>query len=191
MNWHGNFLTCFFCGASTHRFRGLFAALVLALIASSQAAAAPPNTANADRLDPEPTWQELTAPQREVLAPLAERWDSFSSVRKRKWIGIVNRYPDMTPREQLNVTRNMDHWSKLTQAQRENARSHYRMLRSLSPQEQRLLEEKWREYQALPEEEKEAMRRASRTAGSRPEGDPASLPVRVPKLIAVAPSASE
>jgi exonuclease VII large subunit len=173
---------------ATRRIQAVLIAVVLTGTTISYAEdSSAPQLPNAAPSLVEPRWQELTPHQRELLAPLASRWDEFTDVRKRKWVGIARRYPAMTPQEQLNVKQHMGNWSKLTAAQRENARTRYKMLRTMPPQELRALEKKWREYDALPEEQKEAMRQAQKSAKATSGANSAALSSQVPKLIAVAP----
>ena len=54
-----------------------------------------------------PAWAELTADQQMVLAPLKADWEKLEQERRRKWVGIANRYPKMKPEEQERVQRRM------------------------------------------------------------------------------------
>jgi len=59
-----------------------------------------------------PAWAELTADQQMVLAPLKADWERLEQERRRKWVGIANRYPKMKPEEQERVQRRMQDWAK-------------------------------------------------------------------------------
>ncbi|MDB5802183.1 MAG: hypothetical protein JWL63_3122 [Rhodocyclales bacterium] len=136
-------------------------------------------------------WAHLTPAQREILAPFAADWNSFSAVRKLKWIGIADRYPKMTPPEQANVRERMGEWSKLTPQDREKAREQYKKLRTAPPAERRQLEQKWREYDALPDEQKLALKAAPKAPPA--PANAASAPsvlgqgARPPKPVVMAP----
>jgi len=47
-----------------------------------------------------PAWSELTAQQREILAPLSKEWGELDATRRKKWIAIPKRYPKITPQAQ-------------------------------------------------------------------------------------------
>ncbi len=136
-------------------------------------------------------WAHLTPAQREFLKPFAADWNSFSALRRLKWIGIADLYPKMTPPEQANVRARMQEWSKLTPQERDKAREQYKKLRNTPPAERRQLEEKWREYQALPEKQKQALKAASKVppAPSASASAPSALVQgsRPPKPVVVAP----
>ncbi len=135
-----------------------------------------------------PDWAALTPAQRELLKPLQAEWNSFSQLRRLKWIGIADRYPRMSPPEQNNVRERMADWSKLTPEQRDKAREQYKKLRSTSPAERQLLEQKWREYEALPEEQKRALKAAPKPTPKVPAAGSAPLAGKqTPKPLAVAP----
>ena len=44
-----------------------------------------------------PTWNELTPAQREALAPLSKDWETLDAERKRKWIEVAAKYPNLSP----------------------------------------------------------------------------------------------
>ena len=52
---------------------------------------------------PQPAWSQLTTQQKIILAPLANEWEGMENVRKKKWLGIADRYPSMKPDEQLRT----------------------------------------------------------------------------------------
>jgi hypothetical protein len=93
-------------------------------------------------------WAELNAAQQEVLAPLKADWENLSPERRRKWIGIANRYPRMAPVEQERVQRRMQRWANLSPEQRQRARENYRRMAKASAEKRRRLRQQWAEYQA-------------------------------------------
>ncbi|HEX5126855.1 MAG TPA: DUF3106 domain-containing protein [Rhodocyclaceae bacterium] len=135
-----------------------------------------------------PGWNQLTPQQQTILAPLEKDWNSFTNTRKRKWVGIADRYPSMTPTEQTNLRARMADWAKLPPEQREKARTQYQKLRTVPTEERRMLEEKWREYNALSPEQKQRLKQASKSASvqSGPSAKPALL--QPPKPVALVPS---
>jgi len=136
------------------------ALFVLALVLAGGALAQPPEKAKpaakavkAQR----PAWAELTADQQMVLAPLKADWESLEPERRRKWIGIANRYPKMKLEEQERVQRRMQAWAKLTPEQRRQARENYQRIAKQRVEKREKLREAWAEYQALPPHERQSL----------------------------------
>jgi hypothetical protein len=100
-------------------------------------------------------WAQLTADQQMVLAPLKADWESLAPERRRKWIGIANRYPKMKAEEQERVQRRMQAWAKLSPEQRRQARESYKRIAKTPLEKRTKLREAWAEYQALPPHERQ------------------------------------
>lgn len=94
------------------------------------------------------TWAELTAEQQNVLAPLKVDWENLPIERRRKWIGLANRYPKMAQLEQERVQKRMQRWANLSPEQRARARENYRRMAKASAEKRRRLRQQWAEYQA-------------------------------------------
>ncbi len=109
-----------------------------------------------------PAWHELSAAQRHVLAPLEAEWATLDSAGRQTWIGVAERYEDLTPDEQARLQRRMREWARLSPDERERARDQYRALRSMPPEQRESLREEWQRYRSLPPEE----RRRRATEGS-------------------------
>ncbi len=105
----------------------------------------------------QPTWIELTAEQKEILAPLAGEWDQFEYSRRQKWLGIAERYPVMKADEQGRVQKRMVEWVKLSPEERKLAREKFKNLQKASPEHKESIKQKWQEYKDLPEEEKQRL----------------------------------
>lgn len=121
----------------------------------------------------QPVWAELTAEQKQTLAPLAQDWDKMEGYRRKKWLGIAKRYPTMAPDEQARLQRRMKDWAALTPEQRKKAREQYKVLQKAPPEQREVVKQKWQEYKELPEDEKKrlaekAARKPTPKAGSRP-----------------------
>ncbi|MFO0101886.1 MAG: DUF3106 domain-containing protein, partial [Betaproteobacteria bacterium] len=118
----------------------LAAALSSAALAQGSAAPAAPAAAAkpAARSAPvaRPAWSDLTAAQREALAPLQDDWDSFERDRKRKWLEVATKYPRMTPEAQQHLHERMLEFVRLTPQQRRTARENFKKAYEL-PLEQR------------------------------------------------------
>lgn len=135
-------------------------------------ALAAPTTPAAD--DPGPAWSQLKPEQQRVLAPLKDDWSNLEGPRKRKWIGIANRYPQLPAEEQARVQRRMKDWAALTPEQRSSAREFYRDLEKLPPEQKQAIRDKWEQYQQLPEDKRRELSVASPKAS--PNAPPTPLP---------------
>ena len=114
-----------------------------------------PATASAAPLPvKQPDWVALTPAQKQVLAPLESDWNNFPQNRRKKWIGLADRYPKMNPDEQKRVQERMAEWAKLSPEQRRAASETYKKAATLPPDKQK---EKWEQYQNLPEDQKRAL----------------------------------
>ena len=128
---------------------GLGASVALAAqaqvgVASTPSVAAKPQAGG-------PRWAELSAAHRKVLAPLSNDWDGLDARSKERWIDVAGRYPKMAPDEQQRANQRMGEWSRMTVAQRMQARTNFQETRTVSKEER---EARWKAYQALPEEKK-------------------------------------
>ena len=117
---------------------------------------------------PQPTWSELTVPQKIVLAPLCDEWDSLESYRQKKWLGIAARFSSMTPEEQRRIQGQMQEWRKLTPEERHVARENYKTASQLPTEKKQELKKKWEEYSNLPEEEKAKLKQQAANKPMRP-----------------------
>ncbi len=106
----------------------------------------------------QPSWSELSADQKRILAPLSTEWDKMDGFRRKKWVGIAQRYQFMSPDEQARVQRRMTEWAKLTPDERKRARDKYRSLQKAPPEKKEAVKLKWQEYKDLPESEKSRLK---------------------------------
>jgi hypothetical protein len=121
-------------------------------------------------------WADLTPEQQQILAPLAADWDKLDAQRKRKWLGIAKRYPQMKPDQQVRAQRRMQAWVKLTPQEREAARERYKKMAKLPPDKKRALKQEWDEYNRLPEQERRKLGSAPRKSAPAPETAPTAAP---------------
>jgi hypothetical protein len=106
----------------------------------------------------QPGWTALTPEQKTILAPLEKEWGQMDAFRRKQWLGIAQRYPEMTHLEQASMQRNMREWVRLAPEERKLAREKYKSLKRISPEERQLVKQRWEEYSTLTEEEKERLR---------------------------------
>jgi hypothetical protein len=106
-----------------------------------------------------PTWAELSAEQRHILAPLSGQWDNLAEIHRRKWLQIAVRYKRMAPAEQQRLQARMAEWAGMTPEQRRLARENYQITRSV-PTDKKA--QAWDKYQQLPDEKKKELAEAAR-----------------------------
>jgi hypothetical protein len=145
----------------------------------------------------QPSWSELTAEQKRVLAPLATEWGKMGGFHRKKWLGIVERYHSLSPDEQARMQRRMTDWSKLTPDERKQARDKYKSLQKASPERKEVVKQKWQEYKELPESEKTRLKlEAAKKPAAHPAPSkhtttgpkPPPVPVRPPPAIPAEPA---
>lgn len=124
-----------------------------------------------------PAWKDLTAAQRQALAPLAPHWDRLGEERKLKWLVISKSYPSLSPDEQAKVHRRMSRWVTLSQQERTQARQNFKEIKTLTPEQKAL---QWEAYQALSADER---RKLADQARARPAGVATVKPASKPRLI--------
>jgi hypothetical protein len=126
----------------------------------------------------QPGWVALTPEQKTILAPLQKEWGEMDAFRRKQWIGIAQRFPEMTPLEQASMQRNMREWARLAPEERKIAREKYKSLRRIAPEERQVVKQKWEEYSTLTDEEKERLRNKApkQSKVKTPAKPPAVLP---------------
>jgi hypothetical protein len=145
---------------------------------------------------PQPSWKQLNAEQRRILAPLAGEWDKMEGFRRKKWLGIAQRYQTLSPEEQARMQKRMTAWAKLTPEERKQARDKYLQLQKAPPEKKETVKQKWEAYKELPDAEKERLKaEAARKTPARPvpkpgpaaKPSPAAKPAPTPPATPAAP----
>lgn len=103
---------------------------------------------------PPQSWKTLTPEQQQILHPLADEWDKMESFRRKKWLGVADRYPNLSPEEQARVQRRMKTWAALTPEERRIAREQYKNLKKAPPEKRETVKQKWEAYKELSDAEK-------------------------------------
>ena len=119
---------------------------------------------------PQPSWKELNTEQQRILAPLSGEWDKMEGFRRKKWLGIAQRYNSLAPDEQARMQNRMKAWAKLTPDERKRARDQFLSLQKAPPERKEAVKQKWEAYKELPEAEKA---RLKADAGHKPTPRPA------------------
>jgi hypothetical protein len=157
--------------------RRLIAGVVLILALCGSSHAQTPTTAIIGT-PPQPGWSLLSTQQKIILAPLASEWDAMDNLRRKKWLGIADRFPKMNPDERDRVQRRMHEWAALSPEQRARVRDSYKEFNQLAPEKKRALKKKWETFSNLTEEEKRVVRETGKLPAPRtPEPDPTMPPV--------------
>lgn len=137
--------------------------MILCLALATSIAAEPPTTALIGT-PPQPGWNLLGPQQKSILAPLASEWDKIDNMRRKKWLGIAERYPSMKPDEQRRVQDRMREWANLAPEQRAKIRDSYKEFNQLPTEQKQVVKQKWEAYSNLPPEEKQRVRQSGRSA---------------------------
>ena len=137
--------------------------VILSLALSGALAAEPPTTAFIGT-PPQPGWSLLSTQQQVILAPLAADWDKLDNIRRKKWLGIAERYPAMKAEEQRRVQDRMRDWATLTPEQRAKVRDTYKEFNQLPSEQKQTVKQKWEAYSNLPHEEKQRVRQEGKSS---------------------------
>jgi hypothetical protein len=73
----------------------------------------------------DPSWRRLSSAQRQALAPLEQVWPTLSEGARRRWLVIASNFPAKSRATQDRIQARMAQWSKLSSAQRAEARLRY------------------------------------------------------------------
>lgn len=105
-------------------------------------------------LAPAPTWSELSAEERRVLAPLAEQFDRLDNQQRRKWRALAERGRRWSPEQLARAQSRMALWAQMTPRQRAAAREQARALREAkganAPQDRAQSWRQWSEARPNP-----------------------------------------
>lgn len=113
---------------------------------------------------PQPGWTLLSQQQRSILAPLSGEWDKLDNIRRKKWLGIAERYPSLKPEEQQRIQERMREWAALSPEQRAKARDSYKEFNQLPTEQKQVVKQKWEAYSNLPPEERQRVRQGGKSA---------------------------
>lgn len=138
--------------------------MTLGLFASAAIAATEPPTAVVIGTPPQPNWSQLSPQQKAVLAPLAKDWEQMGNIRRRKWLGIADRYPSMNADAQQRIQERMREWADLTPTERTKVRDSYKDFKQLPPEQKQAVKQKWEAYSSLPSDEKQRIRESGKSS---------------------------
>lgn len=145
--------------------------IVLSLVINAATAAEPPATVVIGT-PPQPGWAQLSPERQVILAPLSKDWDSMENIRKKKWLGIADRYPAMKPDEKQRMQDRMREWASLSPAERNKVRDTYKDFNQLPNEQKQVVKQKWEAYSNLSPEERQRIRETSRSSKLLAPGAP-------------------
>ena len=149
------------------------AAVVFAQVPPAHPAVSPARTPVSTA---KPRWIELTPIQKEALGPLQPQWDTLDAERKKKWLEVASRYPQLSPEGKQRFHERMPGFANLTPAQREIARANFRKAYELSLEQRQSVVE---QYTQLPDDKKQAL-----AAQAKKPAEPPRRPTRNPRELA-------
>lgn len=130
----------------------LFVAIIIPPGLAAQAQPTSPyQSARKGSNEARPTWDSLSAAQRDALKPLEREWSTLDGERKQKWLAIAAKFPSMPPQERSRIQDRMTDWAKLSPQERGVARQQFQAAKRVAPQDRPL---QWEAYQALPSDQK-------------------------------------
>lgn len=125
--------------------------LVLAVCALHSAAQSSTNATTTPLEAASGSWQQLSAPQKQALSPLAAQWGNLTPQQQSKWLAISQNYAQLPASEKAMMHTRMADWVALSPQQRNQARFNYNTVQNLPKEDKKA---KWEAYQALSVEDK-------------------------------------
>ena len=114
-------------------------AIVAAVLAVGGAMARDRN----DLKTPQVPWHQLSRDQQRALAPVAPEWERMPGYQQQRLMGAARQYPNMQPIQKERFEGRVRDWAAMTPDQRKAARETFQGLRSLPPEKQHELRERW------------------------------------------------
>lgn len=141
----------------SHRLHALLLCLFVSLAGVGWAAAAEPASA----------WTQLSAVQKQVLAPLEREWASIDAPHRAKWLEVAMRFPSLSTDERTRLQTRMADWARMTPLERSRARLQFQETRQLPLDERQA---QWQAYQALSEDQRKALSQRAKPAAKQVSG---------------------
>jgi len=103
---------------------------------------------------PPPLWRDLGLSQKVALGPLERDWDKIDATQRSKWLEMVPRFFTLPAGEQKRLHERMRAWSRLSPAERQQARVGFQVAQQLTSGDRQA---KWDAYQALTPEQRQEL----------------------------------
>jgi len=132
----------------------------------SPAAGESPRPANRTALLPTsvvPRWNSLSPAQQALLEPFKDSWTTLPDAEQRAWAELALRFPRLPADQQERAQKRIQEWAALSPAQRQMARSNYRLAKVLPP-EARV--QQYEAYRELSPEQRGVLRSAGSTSNT-------------------------
>jgi hypothetical protein len=133
---------------------------------SNPAASESPRPANRTALLPAsvvPRWNSLSPAQQTLLEPFKDSWTTLPDAEQRAWAELALRFPRLPADQQERAQKRIQEWAALSPAQRQMARSNYRLAKVLPP-EARV--QQYEAYRELSPEQRGVLRSAGSTSNT-------------------------
>jgi hypothetical protein len=133
---------------------------------SSPAASESPRPANRTALLPAsvvPRWNSLSPAHQTLLEPFKDSWATLPDAEQRAWAELALRFPRLPADQQERAQKRIQEWAALSPAQRQMARSNYRLAKVLPP-EARV--QQYEAYRELSPEQRGVLRSAGSTSNT-------------------------
>jgi len=133
---------------------------------SNPAASESPRPANRTALLPAsvvPRWNSLSPAQQTLLEPFKDSWTTLPDAEQRAWAELALRFPRLPADQQERAQKRIQEWAALSPAQRQMARSNYRLAKVLPP-EARV--QQYEAYRELSAEQRGVLRSAGSTSNT-------------------------
>ena len=109
-------------------------------------------------------WNELTAAQQTILAPLSDRWDALPAIQRSRILSSARRYPKMNEAQRERFLSRIPKWASLTPTQRDLARDRFQKFSSLPRREREELIRRWRQQQLILKRQQSAVEQSGQTS---------------------------
>lgn len=93
----------------------------------------------------------------------------MENFRRKKWLGIANRFNNLSAEEQRRMQDRMREWAALTPDQRNKIRDSYKEFNQLPTEKKQAVKQKWETYSSLPEEDKEKLKSGQKLPLTAPQ----------------------
>lgn len=88
-------------------------------------------------------WAELSAGEREALAPIAATWDKLPVPQQDKLLKVAQAYHGLDAHHQRLLQTRLRLWTQMTPEERTRARENYRKLSQLPENKQSEIKRRW------------------------------------------------
>ncbi len=97
-----------------------------------------------------PLWKDLKPEEQQALSPIAKDFDSLPDGARENLYKAAQRYPKLTPDQQVRFKNRLPSWAKMHPEERKAAREKYKKFKALPPEKRKEVKEKWHKREATP-----------------------------------------